>query len=861
MSPQWTLGSLGRRSPGPGNASSAGGFQHSPLQTPPYPERPMPGLNPFSFPNAHDRPARGHSIAGLPSASLAASLPTTSVSSSFFPDQRRGRLSESIASGAQRGAARPDLPMNYQTRSSPPPSLTNRSSSMVAGDPRQPIQPPLPSDALGPSIWTGTHFLPRFIDGEPVNAHWGVTKAGKPRKRLAVACLTCREKKIKCDPDFPKCVQCERFGRVCKFKNAPRGHASGSESYSFEEGEAPVTNPRASIYSTIEPTSGVLQVPDASMSEAAASPHRPASGRRRQSSPISDVDPLDASRPNENPRKRKQSSPEATNYWQKRPSISIDSGRAGRASVPDDTFRSGILAQPSQFHWQVDPYKVDPQLTTHLLDLYMRHVNRAVYCLFPPRPFMHWLESDTNKSSDDLMLIYTALTLASNFSGRGDRRTFSKVFARICRYAIDNSSGKHSLQLAQSRLLLALHFIAINKPVDAWDMGGSAARTAIGLKLHLEDDGSDHASDGSPTFGFNQPASQECRRRTFWSTYMMDRYHSTCSGQVCALNDEDIFIRLPCDDAAYERQADVYNPFFEDFLTDRMPTESSQVSMLGPLAYLIEICSIWGHVLTNVHRFKHRSRYLYGEKYESFYQATQVRLEKWLGSLPDYLTFSWKHWDVAMQQGNAAIFLSMHALYQTTHIKLNRHVIGRLIRSEHTAHNVCKAHRHAQELLAMMQTLFPPEAGVPAAASQHLTPFIAYAITLAAEIVTAHGWTSELAEILQLLDSGLAVVEEIKSNWSSARTHKTRISNRIADMQRLAQDQAKVHRGLTVDHGSMTSHDTFSMERLISEEVPSEDDLIYTTPTEVVMRALYGERKGSQASTTVLISSMSLEGL
>jgi hypothetical protein len=99
-------------------------------------------------------------------------------------------------------------------------------------------------DGLGPKIWTGTQFLPRFvrqaevpgegmcyfyddgthcktvIDGEIVNAHWGVTKAGKPRKRLAIACITCREKKIKCDPEYPRCVQCEKFGRICKFKNA-----------------------------------------------------------------------------------------------------------------------------------------------------------------------------------------------------------------------------------------------------------------------------------------------------------------------------------------------------------------------------------------------------------------------------------------------------------------------------------------------------------------------------------------------------------------------------------------------------------------------------------------------------------------
>jgi hypothetical protein len=113
---------------------------------------------------------------------------------------------------------------------------------------------PPAKDGLGPKIWTGTHFLPRFvraaevpgegmcyfyddgshcktvIDGEAVNAHWGVTKAGKPRKRLAIACVTCREKKIKCDPDYPRCVQCEKFGRVCKFKNAPRGGHNTSPS-------------------------------------------------------------------------------------------------------------------------------------------------------------------------------------------------------------------------------------------------------------------------------------------------------------------------------------------------------------------------------------------------------------------------------------------------------------------------------------------------------------------------------------------------------------------------------------------------------------------------------------------------------
>ena len=65
----------------------------------------------------------------------------------------------------------------------------------------------------------GSH-VKKFIDGEIVNAQWGVTKAGKPRKRLAIACMTCREKKIKCEPGEPKCVQCDKSGRECRFQTA-----------------------------------------------------------------------------------------------------------------------------------------------------------------------------------------------------------------------------------------------------------------------------------------------------------------------------------------------------------------------------------------------------------------------------------------------------------------------------------------------------------------------------------------------------------------------------------------------------------------------------------------------------------------
>lgn len=61
----------------------------------------------------------------------------------------------------------------------------------------------------------GSH-IPAYVDGELVNPYWGLTKANKPRKRLALACLDCREKKIKCEPGVPSCVQCDKAKRRCR---------------------------------------------------------------------------------------------------------------------------------------------------------------------------------------------------------------------------------------------------------------------------------------------------------------------------------------------------------------------------------------------------------------------------------------------------------------------------------------------------------------------------------------------------------------------------------------------------------------------------------------------------------------------
>ena len=60
------------------------------------------------------------------------------------------------------------------------------------------------------SASTSEPELPKEVDGITVNPEWGLTKAGKARQRLPVACLTCRTKKIKCliNKDGGPCLNC-----------------------------------------------------------------------------------------------------------------------------------------------------------------------------------------------------------------------------------------------------------------------------------------------------------------------------------------------------------------------------------------------------------------------------------------------------------------------------------------------------------------------------------------------------------------------------------------------------------------------------------------------------------------------------
>lgn len=56
-----------------------------------------------------------------------------------------------------------------------------------------------------------------------------LTEEMEQSRRLVVACTICREKKTKCDPAEPKCIQCAKYGRDCRWPTSgPRNLGDGS---------------------------------------------------------------------------------------------------------------------------------------------------------------------------------------------------------------------------------------------------------------------------------------------------------------------------------------------------------------------------------------------------------------------------------------------------------------------------------------------------------------------------------------------------------------------------------------------------------------------------------------------------------
>ncbi|RDW93068.1 Zn(II)2Cys6 transcription factor [Aspergillus mulundensis] len=591
----------------------------------------------------------------------------------------------------------------------------------------------------------GSH-CPKIVDGMPVNANWGITKAGKPRKRLAQACLTCREKKIKCHPNLPKCDQCQKSGRECRFESAPRGHRAASRATQFTKkydtrDNAAVGNPNnagtsSSLYSVARASGSSTSLP----------------GTNSQS-PLSDDSMLTPSAVDSNLENttdldhryaaRLQQPPVGHGHFSRHSMSSAASSASTDYAEILTEIKDLDAHDPLAADWKAGPYAIDPESASHYTEMYFSCVNDRLYYMFPRRRFLLWLKSCHTKSLADNMLLYCMMSLGSVFSDRPDKMAAMKRFSRTARYALEHSQHNLSLQLAQSRIIISLWYYAVGALVKSWDAAGAAVRTRLSC--------------------FYAPST------TFISS-------------------QTAFLRLPCREKIYEAQEYTTVPFFQTFL-NQVPSQTHELSNLSSMALLIDVISIWGDVSDHVFRLSLIPADSYNKLFEDFYSTIVHRSDQWLSRLPTYLTFTAANLERSIQAGKADPFISIHLLYHAALLKLNRYARATLLRPGMARQYVHTARNHAAEILrtalALERYAFDPNVSplttepISKIGSPFIDPFVGYVVLSAIDVLSAGGLIADLPECINLIRGGLDLVRELSCCWGSTKPLVSLIEARI----------------------------------------------------------------------------------
>ncbi|KAL1619659.1 hypothetical protein SLS54_006596 [Diplodia seriata] len=773
----------------------------------PAPVTRLPSLSGFDSSSSADRPVNGHgyparedsqpsSNAGQPvlsapqpypaytsAPSIAASVadarvhaPVTELSHQFL---RRGSISSGASAGSENQSPREDHSEGSALR-------VKRRIGDISRGPARAARCVGQQEVAGEGlcyVYEDGSYCRTIIDGEAVNPSWGVTKAGKPRKRLAQACLTCREKKIKCEPGVPKCAQCTRARRTCRGGLSGQTPNTDGMKLDLLDNLSTSTNQHAEDALSAHPS-------PPHQSQRAASP-----SSRGFLKPQHIFNQLGKPGDADEPRKRRHRSS----------SDERESAFAPRA--PADAVRSSAMhAAMARSGLDSDPYEADPALTKHLLDLYFNYVNSSTYAVFAREPFMRWVTNGQPKTADEKLVIYSLLVMGNVFSTDSEWRRIEKQLLDICNSALQKRIGKFTLHMCLSRMAVSA------------------------LKLNLEEGAA--CEEGESLFGFDRRMSEECKQRTFWAGFLMDRYNGFSGGTLFTIDVDDVCVRLPCSKAAYDAGRPLDTPIFDGGHIE----ERALLRNISPMGYHALVSAIWGDVWIFTTRAARKYTSMRLNEYNTFYDQTNERLDEWLACLPYELQYNEANFYAAVNAGYAGTFVGMHALHQATIMRLNRYARHSSLPPHILSRNAYRANVAARYLLCKIIAPVTKEARSrrlgPGHAFAFATPFPGYAVLIATDILSAGGLASDLPSTIEAINNGLHCVDEIASFWCSARTQQKAVETRLRQLAQIAMGEGA--RLLKKFEG----HEVWRLEKPLESNFAARDDVVYGADDEAYFAAL-----------------------
>ncbi|KAJ5846372.1 hypothetical protein N7534_010041 [Penicillium rubens] len=476
------------------------------------------------------------------------------------------------------------------------------------------------------------------------------TKAGKERKRLPLACIACRRKKIRCSGEKPACKHCTRSRIPCVYKVTTRKAAPRTDYMAMLDKRLKRMEDRVIKTIPKEETRDMLSI------------------GRSVVKPSASVQPSKA--------QKKRNAEEAF-------AAEMDEWTRGNSRPPHETFpmnREGKSTDGTGLLTEGAEFLPSLEIQEHLAEVFFDCVYGQSYLLLHKPSFMRRLKAGTIPP----VLILAVCAVSARFSThpqlnsdppflRGENWANPAAAIALSRHDEPN------ITILTVFLLLGLHEFGTCHGGRSWSFGGQALRMAYALQLHQELDQDSLLSQQNGNGSQLSFTDQEIRRRTMWACYLMDRYNSSGSQRPPIGNERFLQIQLPIKEPHFQMEIPGPTEDLDGDIPNPVPEDSGQLSNakenMGVSAYIIRAIVIWGRIVDylNLGGKRKDSHPLWHP--ESGYMQLKRQIEEFSASLPGPFTFTYENLQIHAAEKIANQFIFLHIIIHQNMLFLNQFAI------------------------------------------------------------------------------------------------------------------------------------------------------------------------------------------
>ncbi|RMZ85305.1 hypothetical protein DV738_g110, partial [Chaetothyriales sp. CBS 135597] len=661
-------------------------------------------------------------------------------------------------------------------------------------------------------------LCPKAINGLVVNPKWGTTKAGKPRKRLGQACNTCREKKIRCEPQVPKCAQCQKFGRECKFETGKSSQKGAPSS--------PVTpEPQKDLPGDMNPSSPSAETP----SEQTVSSHPTPS----VSANVNHLSPtLTARSDEEPPPKRRTLSVTTADKSPARQALPLPA--QGRLSE----IESDAKPVPG-FSATVDPFVVDARLTSRYVRQAMGNLDTIMFHLLPTTVFANLASVDESRPIDARGVLYAMMAFCTTFSNpdQSSEDERSPSFHRIAEACLIGQGASPSCYDALTNLILSFQASSSGNPLKSKQLNQRCIEICYQLGINTEEGLEKLVSESGPWFNLQPAIAKESLRRLFWVSHVGSYIHAYTSFDADNRIHLECALRLPCDDRSYESGMIPALPVFRCSGSERQAWNAQPGH--GPLVYLLELAMILNDTIENLSltaSYKPQESEAFLRRMKSRLLVVDRALRSKFSDSPQ-ARISTRSSGMRPPSGNMASSgtCGIHLFYHLVAMVLNRYVAWRSLSAESIDRCVKDTYNHAVQTMDLLNRMDVD--GGPTMQQAHMTrssPIAAMAVLAAIDVITAAGPISDIFEhqdeggehgLKKMAVCALEILEEHSEHWREAGTHSDLVKSRLKLL-------------LSLRHGQIQSQKAFFFRTPLHSPYGMDLDIVYGLPHTDYFKAL-----------------------